>query len=86
MPSSTCITPFVAPGELILDAISWGRDGAHVVGRVGDDRFRIEVPTGDLLNRKRFALNLWRYKRLLPILPSIEAWQSAIAAAEGGAG
>lgn len=76
------IPRFVAPGELTLDCVSWGHDGALAVGRVGDERFRIEVATSDLLDRRRFIRQLWRFKHLLGVLPHIDRWNEMLAKAE----
>lgn len=75
-------TTLVVPGELRLESIRWIPAGARAIGTVGGVRFDIAVTVADMLDRKRFAFNLWRFKHLLPILPDFENWQSAIAAAE----
>lgn len=75
-------TRWVVPGILQLDRVVWKATGAHVWGSVGGVAFAIAVPSLDLLNRKRFAFHLWRFKKLLPILPDIVDWQEAIRLAE----
>lgn len=72
----------VVPGALRLDRVTWIPAGARAIGTVGGVRFDIAVTTSDMLDRKRFAFNLWRFKHLLAILPDFEDWQSAIAEAE----
>ncbi len=75
-------TQLVLPGELLLNRVEWTAGGARVHGAVGAVRFDITVETGDLLNRKRFATNLWRFKKLLAVLPALVAWQEMIRMAE----
>jgi hypothetical protein len=75
-------TQLVVPGEIHLDRIIWRPTGAHVYGAVGDKSFAIALKSSDVLNRKMFITNVWRFKKLLGILPTIEAWQEQIAAAE----
>ena len=78
-------TQLVVPGELVLTRVAWKPVGALVEGTVGGVAFVINVETGDLLNRKRFATNLWRFKKLLPVLPTLNAWQEMIRQAEEAA-
>jgi len=73
------------PGVLRLDTIRWGYDKAAVTGAVGPDTFTAIVDTATLLDRRSFVRHLWRYHHVLAVLPDIEAWQEAIAAAERGA-
>ncbi len=75
-------TRLIAPDVLSLERVVWIPAGARVIGNVGGAPFDIAVTVADLLDRKRFSFCLWRFEKLLPILPSIESWQRQIAAAE----
>ncbi|MDZ4779592.1 MAG: hypothetical protein SGJ19_05010 [Planctomycetia bacterium] len=75
-------TRCVIPAELRITRILWFPGGGIITGTVGDVEFCLDLPTAVILDRRKLVQNVWRFRQLLGIVPTIEAWNSMLATAE----